>query len=115
VSPCASALPSPTPPAPSHQCFDFPTRSHGPRAHRFGGCSPLTPRGTLIRSPQLRSSDFEISLSSEERRLQTVIAPLTTVCLTPPRPIIWCKSPDGTSANQRCSDEGPLTLERSKT
>ena len=43
-----------------------------------------------------------------------VVDPKTTVCLTPPRPIIFCKSSDGTSANQRCSDEGPLTLERSK-
>jgi arylsulfatase A-like enzyme len=41
--------------------------------------------------------------------------PKTTVCLTPPRPVIWCKSSDGTGRNQRCSDEGPLTLERSKT
>ena len=43
------------------------------------------------------------------------VDPKTTVCLTPPRPVIFCKSFDGTSANQRCSDEGPLTLERSKT
>jgi arylsulfatase len=39
----------------------------------------------------------------------------TTTCLTPPRPVIWCKSSDGTAANQTCKDEGPLTLERSKT
>jgi arylsulfatase A-like enzyme len=39
----------------------------------------------------------------------------TTLCLMPPRPVIWCKSPDGTESNQQCSDEGPLTLERSKT
>ncbi len=38
-----------------------------------------------------------------------------TICLTPPRPIIWCKSSDGTEKNQSCKDEGPLTLERSKT
>jgi arylsulfatase A-like enzyme len=37
------------------------------------------------------------------------------ICLTPPRPIIWCKSVDGTEKNQTCKDEGPLTLERSKT
>jgi arylsulfatase A-like enzyme len=36
-------------------------------------------------------------------------------CLTPPRPVLWCKSSDGTEANQSCQDEGPLTLERSKT
>ena len=36
------------------------------------------------------------------------------VCLTPPRPVLWCKSSDGTSRNQTCQDQGPLTLERSK-
>jgi arylsulfatase len=43
------------------------------------------------------------------------VDPKTTDCITPPRPVIWCKSSDGTQQNQRCSDEGPLTLERSKT
>ena len=43
------------------------------------------------------------------------VDPLTTTCLTPPRPVISCKSSDGTSANQTCQDQGPLTLERSKT
>jgi arylsulfatase A-like enzyme len=43
------------------------------------------------------------------------VDPKTTTCLTPPRNVLWCKSSDGTAANQRCSDEGPLTLERSKT
>jgi arylsulfatase len=43
------------------------------------------------------------------------VDPNTTVCLTPPRPIIWCKSSDGTSKNQTCHDEGPLTLDRSRT
>jgi arylsulfatase len=43
------------------------------------------------------------------------VDPKTTTCLTPPRPIISCKSSDGTQANQMCHDEGPLTLERSKT
>jgi arylsulfatase len=37
------------------------------------------------------------------------------MCLTPPRNILSCKSPDGTGKNQMCSDEGPLTLDRSKT
>ena len=37
------------------------------------------------------------------------------VCLTPPRPVIWCHSSDGTLANQKCKDEGPLTLKRSET
>src|SRR5215470_4148812 len=43
------------------------------------------------------------------------VDPKTTVCVTPPRPVIWCKSSDGTQKNQTCSDEGPLTLDRSKT
>ena len=43
------------------------------------------------------------------------VDPKTTVCLTPPRPVLWCKSSDGTAKNQTCKDEGPLTLERSKT
>ena len=43
------------------------------------------------------------------------VDPKTTTCLTPPRPIIWCKSSDGTEANQTCQDEGPLTLDRSRT
>ncbi len=43
------------------------------------------------------------------------VDPKTTLCLTPPRNILSCKSPDGTSKNQMCSDEGPLTLDRSKT
>jgi arylsulfatase A-like enzyme len=29
--------------------------------------------------------------------------------------VIWCTSSDGTEKNQSCKDEGPLTLERSKT
>ena len=43
------------------------------------------------------------------------IDPRTGTCLTPPRPVIWMKSPDGTAKNQMGQDEGPLTLERSKT
>src|SRR5712671_3610561 len=39
----------------------------------------------------------------------------TTLCLTPPRPVLWCKSADGTEKSQMCKDEGPLTLDRSKT
>ncbi len=37
------------------------------------------------------------------------------VCLTPPRPVLSCTSLDGTEAKQSCKDEGPLTLDRSKT
>jgi arylsulfatase len=43
------------------------------------------------------------------------VDPKTTTCLTPPRPVLSCKSSDGTAKNQMCHDEGPLTLERSKT
>ena len=43
------------------------------------------------------------------------VDPRTTLCLTPPRPMIWCHSSDGTVKNQTCKDEGPLSLERSKT
>ena len=43
------------------------------------------------------------------------VDPKTTVCLTPPRPVLACTSSDGTAANQMCKDEGPLTLDRSKT
>ena len=43
------------------------------------------------------------------------VDPQTTVCLTPPRNILACKSSDGTEKNQTCHDEGPLTLDRSRT
>ena len=43
------------------------------------------------------------------------IDPKDGTCMTPPRPVILCTSSDGTEANQTCKDEGPLTLERSKT
>ena len=43
------------------------------------------------------------------------VDPRTTTCLTPPRPLLSCKSSDGTQQNQNCHDEGPLTLERSRT
>ena len=43
------------------------------------------------------------------------VDPKTTICLTPPRPVLACKSSDGTAKNMTCKDEGPLTLERSKT
>jgi arylsulfatase len=42
------------------------------------------------------------------------VDPKTTICLMPPRPVLACKS-DGTAKNMTCKDEGPLTLERSKT
>ena len=43
------------------------------------------------------------------------VDPRTAICLTPPRPVLLCRSSDGTSKNQTCKDQGPLTLERSKT
>src|SRR5829696_1285881 len=43
------------------------------------------------------------------------VDPRTSVCLTPPRPMLSCRSSNGTAANQTCQDEGPLTLDRSKT
>jgi arylsulfatase len=43
------------------------------------------------------------------------VDPATTTCLTPPRPMLWCTSSDGTEKSQTCKDQGPLTLERSKT
>jgi arylsulfatase A-like enzyme len=39
----------------------------------------------------------------------------TTTCLTPPRPLLACTSMNGTSKHQMCKDEGPLTLDRSRT
>ena len=49
------------------------------------------------------------------RRSPGAVDPRTTICLTPPRPLLSCKSSDGTQQNQTCHDEGPLTLERSRT
>ena len=43
------------------------------------------------------------------------VDPRTTVCLTPPRPVIACTSADGSEEKQTCKDEGPLTLDRSRT
>ncbi|CAN5633352.1 arylsulfatase [soil metagenome] len=43
------------------------------------------------------------------------IDPKDGLCMAAPRPVIWMKSSDGTAKNQMGKDEGPLTLERSKT
>jgi arylsulfatase A-like enzyme len=43
------------------------------------------------------------------------IDPKTGTCMFAPRPVLWMKSSDGTAKNQTGKDEGPLTLERSKT
>jgi arylsulfatase len=43
------------------------------------------------------------------------VDPRTHISLIPPRPILMCTSKDGTLANQVVADDGPLTLERSKT
>jgi arylsulfatase A-like enzyme len=43
------------------------------------------------------------------------IDPKDGVCMAAPRPLLWGTSKDGTAKNQEYKDEGPLTLERSKT
>ena len=43
------------------------------------------------------------------------VDPRTTISLIPPRPMLFCTSSDGTEKNQKVKDEGPLTLDRSKT
>ena len=43
------------------------------------------------------------------------VDPKTTTCLTPPRPLIWCTPSDGSAQKQNCKDQGPLTLDRSRT
>jgi len=43
------------------------------------------------------------------------VDPRTTTCLTPPRPMLSCRSANGTAREQRCEDLGPLTLKRSET
>ena len=43
------------------------------------------------------------------------IDPKDGLCMAAPRPVLWMKSSDGTAKNQMGTDEGPLTLERSKT
>ena len=43
------------------------------------------------------------------------VDPRTTTCLTPPRNVLACTSSDGSEKNQKCKDEGPLTLDRSKS
>jgi arylsulfatase A-like enzyme len=43
------------------------------------------------------------------------VDPKTTICLTPPRPVLRCRSTSGTAEHQTCKDEGPLSLDRSRT
>jgi arylsulfatase A-like enzyme len=43
------------------------------------------------------------------------IDPKDGLCMAAPRPVLHMKSSDGTAKNQMGKDEGPLTLERSKT
>jgi arylsulfatase A-like enzyme len=43
------------------------------------------------------------------------IDPKDGLCMAAPRPVLWMKSSDGTAKNQMGTDEGPLTLDRSKT
>ncbi len=35
------------------------------------------------------------------------VDPKTATCMTPPRPVLWCHSSDGTQKNQTCEDQGP--------
>ena len=35
------------------------------------------------------------------------VDPKTTICLTPPRPVLWCKSSDGTSEEPELPGPGP--------
>src|SRR5262249_38450722 len=73
----------------------------------------------LLRPAQTRRSPLSPPCKSTPVRglpeVPGAVDPKTTVCVTPPRPVIWCKSSNGTFQNQTCSDEGPLTLDRSKT
>ena len=39
------------------------------------------------------------------------VDPKTTLCMTPPRPVLACKSSDGTEKNQTCSDRGAANAE----
>src|SRR3954469_24937200 len=43
------------------------------------------------------------------------VDPMTTTCLTPPRPVLHCRCASGTAEQQTCKDEGPLSLDRSRT
>ena len=43
------------------------------------------------------------------------IDPAEGICMAAPRNLLWGKSSDGTAKNQMYTDEGPLTLDRSKT
>ena len=62
-----------------------------------------------------RSAVQEHARSRAYLRFPAPWIPRRRHCLTPPRPVIWCKSSDGTEKNQTCKDEGPLTLDRSRT
>src|SRR6188508_2149043 len=87
--------------------------------------------GYLYHLDAMQQVSFPDINSSPDK--QAVVPPCTTVpipgianppggvdpklgtCMTPPRPVLWMKSSDGTAKNQMGKDEGPLTLERSKT
>jgi arylsulfatase len=43
------------------------------------------------------------------------VDPKTGTCMVPPRPMLLMKSSDGAAKNQTGKDEGPLTLDRSRT
>ena len=73
-----------------------------PDINRARLCRPSRRRARTRRSPAFAD-------------VPGAVDPATTICLTPPRQVLWCNSSDGTEANQTCKDEGPLTLDRSNT
>ena len=62
-----------------------------------------------------RAADEDGSDSRHPEPLRARSTRRTASAWPPPRPVLWMKSPDGTAKNQMGKDEGPLTLERSKT
>jgi arylsulfatase len=52
---------------------------------------------------------------SPARGVSGAVDPKTTSCLTPPRPVLWCKSSDGTARTRRAADEGSADTGALKT
>jgi Sulfatase len=72
---------------------------------------------TFIDFPPMQNRRAAMQEHADPRRPGSpgAVDPKTTICLTPPRNVLWCHSSDGTEKNQSCKDEGPLTLDRSRT
>ena len=86
--------------------------SVSPRCHAAGELPDIN------KSPTEQTRRTALQEHADPAACLRFLAPSTPrqrTCLTPPRPVLLCKSSDGTEANQNCQDEGPLTLERSKT